>query len=134
MQILVMINKIANTNALVLLFFSPGVVCSSYKFIVLRLTPFSLAHTHTQSKMPNSSVSTSSSASIEFFQGTRLHKSTAVFMSQIVLIYIVVITCIVNLSLNNENSSLWISLLSAATGYLLPNPSIKRSPVHVNAV
>ena len=62
--------------------------------------------------------------------GRRVPKSAMVFFSQIILIYIVVITCIINLSMDNGNTSLWITLLSASTGYLLPNPSLKRGPPH----
>ena len=65
--------------------------------------------------------------------GRRVPKQEAVFISQVILIYMVVITCIFNLSLTSENSNLWTALLSSSIGYLLPNPSIKngrqRAPV-----
>ena len=53
-------------------------------------------------------------------------KTDAVFFSQIIIIYIVVITCIINLSLEKGNSNLWTALLSSSLGYLLPNPKIKK--------
>ena len=57
--------------------------------------------------------------------GYKFPKSEGVFFTQIILIYIVVITCIVNLSMGNGNSNLWTALLSSSLGYILPNPSIK---------
>ena len=59
--------------------------------------------------------------------GRRTPKSEAVFFSQIILIYIVVITCILNLSISSSNSNLWTALLSGSLGYILPNPSLKTS-------
>ena len=59
------------------------------------------------------------------FFGRRTPKSEAVFFSQIVMIYIVVIACIINLSINNGSSNLWTALLSSSLGYMLPNPSLK---------
>ena len=42
------------------------------------------------------------------------------------IIYIVVVTCIVNLSIDNGNSNLWTALLSSCLGYMLPNPRLKK--------
>ena len=50
-----------------------------------------------------------------------------VFFSQIILIYVVIITCLVNLTFYQEHSKqaqLWIALLSGCLGYVLPNPSL----------
>ena len=56
-------------------------------------------------------------------------KSAAVFFSQIIIIYIVVITSIINLSVQDCSKpgvcNLWIVMLSSAMGYLLPNPSMR---------
>ena len=57
--------------------------------------------------------------------GRRMPKSEAVFFSQTILIYLVVLTCIINLSCSNDNTSIWIALLSSSLGYILPNPSLK---------
>lgn len=56
--------------------------------------------------------------------GRRLPKTEIVFFCQVVLIYIVVVTCIINLTLNVGKSHLWTSLLSGCLGYLLPNPNL----------
>ena len=47
-----------------------------------------------------------------------------VFFIQVTLVYIVAITCIVNLALGNEPKDLWISLLASSIGYVLPSPSL----------
>ena len=49
-----------------------------------------------------------------------------IFFSQVVLIYIVVIACVINLSFTDNNVCLWSSLLSGSVGYLLPSPKAKR--------
>src|SRR5437867_2403688 len=43
-----------------------------------------------------------------------------IYCSQVLLIYIVVITCVLNLSFSDNNACLWSSLLSGSVGYLLP--------------
>lgn len=58
------------------------------------------------------------------FLGTKLPKSEIVFFSQIIILYIVIITCIVNLSIGNE-SEMWLILLSTSLGAILPNPDLK---------
>ena len=56
--------------------------------------------------------------------GKNVPKAEIVYFCQIIIVYIIVITSIVNLSLNNGNSELWISLLCSAIGYVLPSPSL----------
>ena len=47
------------------------------------------------------------------------------FLVQVLVILIVVITSIVNLTIENGNLNLWTALLSSCLGYILPNPKIK---------
>ena len=56
-------------------------------------------------------------------------ENRVVFITQIILIYVVVISAIVNLSVGSELQSLWISLLSSCLGYLLPTPKIKSKSI-----
>lgn len=56
--------------------------------------------------------------------GKKIPKREATYFSQVILIYIVVITCILNLSLKNGDSNLWTALMSSSLGYLLPSPKI----------
>ena len=51
-----------------------------------------------------------------------------VFFVQIIIVYVVILTSLVNLTLqrgDNSEQKLWIALLSSSLGYLLPNPSIQ---------
>ena len=59
------------------------------------------------------------------FLGHSTSKSQAVFLAQIIILYIVIITSIVNLSMQHPDKTLWTSLLCSALGYMLPNPSYK---------
>ena len=52
-------------------------------------------------------------------------KEELIYFSQVFLIYIVVIACIINLSIKNEHETVWISLLCSSLGYLLPAPTVK---------
>lgn len=61
--------------------------------------------------------------------GYSIPKQEVVFFTQIIALYIVIIIGLINVTLQNGNSNLWLSLLSASLGYLLPNPSLKRETV-----
>lgn len=69
----------------------------------------------------------SSSSSTEPWSllGSKIPKSEIVYFCQMSVVYIIIITSIVNLSLQNGSTELWISLLSSAIGYALPSPSLK---------
>jgi len=56
--------------------------------------------------------------------GRFIPKDEIVFFFQVALIYIVVITSIVNLILGSENTHLWIASLSSSLGYILPAPKL----------
>ena len=56
--------------------------------------------------------------------GKTIPKAEIVYFCQIIIVYVIIITSIVNLSLNNGNPELWISLLCSAIGYALPAPSL----------
>lgn len=53
-------------------------------------------------------------------------KEEIVFFTQVLLIYFVVITCIVNLAIDRGNNLVWSNLLSACVGYMIPSPNIKK--------
>ena len=56
--------------------------------------------------------------------GNAVPKAEIVYICQIIIVYVIIVTSIVNLSLNNDNPELWISLLCSAIGYALPSPSL----------
>ena len=58
--------------------------------------------------------------------GRKLPRSEIVFFCQTFLIYVVVVTSLVNLTLKNGPINLWIALLGSCLGYLLPHPSIDK--------
>ncbi len=57
--------------------------------------------------------------------GTKLPKNEIVYGCQVVMLYIVIIVCLVNLSIGNGDSNLWTALLSSSLGYMLPAPTLK---------
>ncbi len=59
------------------------------------------------------------------FFGERVPKAEIVFGSQVVMLYIVIIVCLVNLTMGNGDSNLWTALLSSSLGYMLPSPTLK---------
>ena len=52
--------------------------------------------------------------------------SHVVYLSQVVLVYMLVITALVNLTLGNGDSKYWLSVVSAGVAYLLPNPKLQK--------
>lgn len=54
-------------------------------------------------------------------------KEQLVFLSQISIIFIVVITCVVNLSLRDDKIGVWTSLLGLSLGSILPEPKYKKT-------
>lgn len=58
--------------------------------------------------------------------GKKIRKPEIVFIFQVIILYVVIITCIINLSLKNGTSELWVSLLSYSLGCILPSPKIKK--------
>ena len=69
--------------------------------------------------------SSSLTGSLRIF-GKKIQKPEIVFIFQVIIFYIVIITCIINLSLKNGTSELWVSLLSYSLGCILPSPKIKK--------
>lgn len=48
-----------------------------------------------------------------------------IFITQTALLFVVVITSLVNLSINNGNTNLWTMVLTSCLGYMMPNPRFK---------
>ena len=66
-------------------------------------------------------------SSVWFFCGRETSRTALVFMSQIAILYIAIITCFINLSMNNGSSELWITILSLSLGSILPSPKVKKT-------
>jgi hypothetical protein len=58
--------------------------------------------------------------------GKNMPRSEIVFFSQIIIIFIVVVASVINLSLGNQSTEMWLIMLSTSVGAILPNPSMKR--------
>lgn len=56
--------------------------------------------------------------------GRKLPDNEVVFFTQVALLFLVIVACVINLSLNVGDSNLWTCLMSSCLGYLLPNPSL----------
>lgn len=50
-----------------------------------------------------------------------------VFLTQVVVLLVVVITCLFNLTMypESETKRLWVTFLTGSLGYLMPNPKFK---------
>ncbi len=60
-------------------------------------------------------------------RGKTGNKHLIIFISQSLILYIVIIVCLVNLTIGRtDNSNLWTALLSSSIGYILPNPKYKK--------
>ena len=58
--------------------------------------------------------------------GTPVPQAEIVYFCQMIIVYVIILTSIINLSLQNGSSELWISLLSSCIGYALPSPKLKK--------
>ena len=58
--------------------------------------------------------------------GRIVPKNELIFLSQVFILYIVIISCIVNLSLNIGESNMWTALLSSSLGIMLPQPTLSK--------
>lgn len=73
-----------------------------------------------------SNVSHTSSVKQWRLFGKTVPKNEVIFICQVVILYIVIITCIINLSLRNGDSNLWTALLSSSMGIMLPAPTLSK--------
>ncbi len=57
--------------------------------------------------------------------GFKFPRREVVYFSQIIIIYVVILFCLINLTLGTGDSNLWVALLGSCLGYLLPQPSME---------
>ena len=77
--------------------------------------------------MDNTDSTRSVSRRIYDVIGRKLRRWQVLFIAQIIIIYMVIICCLINLSLDNGKTELWVSLLSYSLGCMLPTPKIKKT-------
>lgn len=56
--------------------------------------------------------------------GHKFPRREVVYFSQTFIIYIVILACLINISIGNGESNLWVALLGSCLGYILPHPSM----------
>ena len=47
------------------------------------------------------------------------------FFAQIIVVYMIIVTSLVQISLRSPDKELWLILLSSSIGYILPSPGLK---------
>ena len=52
-----------------------------------------------------------------------------VFLCQVIILYISIITCFVNLTVRNGPNELWITVLSLSLETILPSPKVRKSKI-----
>lgn len=57
--------------------------------------------------------------------GRKTQQSKVVFFSQVIILYIIILTCLVNITIGSKDFNLWSTLLASSIGYLLPAPKLK---------
>ena len=54
-----------------------------------------------------------------------LLKIGSLFFAQIIVVYMIIVTSLVQISLRSPDKELWLILLSSSIGYILPSPGLK---------
>jgi len=58
-------------------------------------------------------------------QPKRERREQIVYCCQLVVVFTIILTALVNLTFVESDTCLWTGLISGALGYLVPNPSIR---------
>ena len=65
--------------------------------------------------------------------GTQVSHTALVCLCQVIILYISIITCFVNLTVGNDPNELWISILSISIGTILPSPKVCKTPCSISS-
>ena len=60
---------------------------------------------------------------------SKFSRTELVFICQVVILYISIITCFVNLTVHNGPNELWITVLSLSLGTILPSPKVRETKI-----
>ena len=58
--------------------------------------------------------------------GSKFSRMALVFLCQVIILYISIITCFVNLTVHNVPNELWVTILSLSLGTILPSPKVRK--------
>ena len=61
--------------------------------------------------------------------GSKFSRTALVFLCQVIILYISIITCFVNLTVRYGPNELWITVLSLSLGTILPSPKVRKSKI-----
>ena len=61
--------------------------------------------------------------------GSKFSRMALVFLCQVIILYISIITCFVNLTIHNGPNELWITVLSLSLGTILPSRKVRKSKI-----
>ena len=61
--------------------------------------------------------------------GSKFSRTALVSLCQVIISYISIITCFINLTVRNGPNELWITVLSLSLGTLLPSPKVRKSKI-----
>ena len=65
-------------------------------------------------------------ASVQSAEGRdRIVKIVSPFFAQIIVVYMIIITSLVQISLRSLDKEVWLILLRCSIGYILPSPGLK---------
>ena len=65
-------------------------------------------------------------ASVQSAEGRdQIVKNRFTFFAQIIVVYMIIITSLVQISLRSPDKELWLILLSSSIGYILPSAGLK---------
>ena len=61
--------------------------------------------------------------------GSKCSRTALVFICQVIILYISIITYFVNLTVRNGPNELWITVLSISLGTILPSPKVRKTKI-----
>ena len=61
--------------------------------------------------------------------GSKFSRTALVFLCQVIILYISIITCFINLAVCDGPNELWITVLSLSLGTPLPSPKVRKSKI-----
>ena len=61
--------------------------------------------------------------------GSKFSRTALAFICQVIILYISIITCFVNLTVCNGPHELWITVLSLSLGTILPSLKVRKTKI-----
>lgn len=84
----------------------------------------SIAQEDNQSTSAVSNIPSENSRITWTFLGEDIPKAEVQYLCQVLITFVVIVTCLVNMSLSHGHSETWVSFLGYSLGTLLPPPKL----------